>query len=88
MYNKFLKTVPMIWYNMNTLYDDDNELNIKEEPNNKKMQTIVNQFHAMHKRIRDAVDRLHELWCIIMEKKTEVISEIVSEVVWSCPHLL
>ena len=72
----FIQNVPDLIGYINSLYDEENELPIKDESSNERMQAIVNQFRAMHKRIRDAMDGLHALSCIIMEKKTEVIDRV------------
>jgi hypothetical protein len=72
----YIQNVPDLIGYINSLYDEENELNIKDESTNERMQAIVNQFRAMHKRIRDAMDGLHALSCIIMEKKTEVIDRV------------
>ena len=72
----FIQNVPDLIGYINSLYDEENELQIKDESSNERMQAIVNQFRAMHKRIRDAMDGLHALSCIIMEKKTEVIDRV------------
>lgn len=79
----YMQNVPDLIGYVNSLYDQtgpqrqrDTELTLRDETNNQVMQAIVNQFRAMHRRIRDAMDGLHALSCIIMEKKTEVIDRV------------
>lgn len=73
----YMQNVPDLIGYINSLYDnqheDSNELTLEA---NEPMQAMVNQFRSMHKRIRDAMDGLHALSCIIMEKKTEVIDRV------------
>lgn len=72
----YLQNVPDLIGYINSLYDQELESNLKDESNSARMEAIVTQFRAMHKRIRDAMDGLHALSCIIMEKKTEVIDRV------------
>ena len=72
----YMQNVPDLIGYINSLYEQELDVSLKDESNSVRMQAIVSQFRAMHRRIRDAMDGLHALSCIIMEKKTEVIDRV------------